>query len=294
MTDIYAEFGINNAVMTSENITEHEENMLALPVSVRDGDDSFEVVKEEETVSTELPTDGNEETQEEDQEGSDKAGEEAGADEGTDGDFEPLGDPSEELVKASAQIDEYAAGLDQMRAQAIQAGLEESVADRIEAEYDEKGDLSEESYKALEAVGYSRGFVRSFLNGQEAIAQAYISQIESYAGGKAQFQAILSHLTTNAPDAHAALEAAIERQDLASIKTLINLGMASRTKKFGKTPERNVNKRAPASGPSTPSTPKVQGYGSRGEMVKAMSDPRYANDPVYRSEVEKRVIATNF
>lgn len=290
MTDIYAEFGVNSAVMSSSNISEHEDNMLSLNVDVRDGDDSINLVE---------PTDGNEEGVLLDEEGNvinegegeDQPGEGEQQEEGDE--FTPLGEPADELKASSAQIDEYAEGFSQMRAQAIKQGLDPAVADRCEAEYAESNQLSEASLKALEAVGYSRGFVRSFLNGQEALATTYVAQIQAYAGGPEKFSQIIAHLNATSPDAAESLTDAIERQDLAAIKTIINLGMASRTKKFGKSPERSITKRAPAVTPQ--SAPKAaKGFESQHDMVKAMSDPRYQTDAKYRATVEAKTLNSSW
>ncbi|WGH28296.1 capsid protein [Pseudomonas phage 10P302A] len=288
--DVYASFGVNSAVMTTNNITEHEQNMLALPVSIRDGDDSIE-------LAPEVTDEGSNEFQLEDGEDNSQElelGNEEGGEEATDSDdFTPLGDPDADLIEASEAVDEYADGFQQMRAQAIKAGLPVEVADQIEVEYEEDGKLSEASFKALEKAGFSRGFVKSFISGQEALAQTYVAQIQAYAGGAEKFKAIVAHMTANSPDAVEALENAIQNQDLKAVKTLINLGMASRTKKFGKTPERSVTKRAPASKPqSTQKGP--QGYSSQREMVKAMSDARYGTDPQYRAEVEAKVLRSSW
>ena len=45
-------------------------------------------------------------------------------------------------------------------------------------------------------------------------------------------------------------------------------------------------------GKSSDST--VGGYKSRQQMIDAMKDPRYINDPAYRAEVEAKVVAANF
>ncbi|QJD54682.1 putative capsid assembly protein [Pseudomonas phage MR2] len=282
MTDIYAEFGVNGAVMSSNNITEHEQNMLALPTSVRDGDDSI-VLSEEE--NDELLEEGGEE------EGSDGGEQEGGDDAAGSDDFTPLGEPDAELVQASQEIDEYAEGFQQLRAQAIKNGLDPAMADAMEAEYETDNKLSEASLKALEAAGYSRGFVRSFIAGQEAVATKYVAQIQQYAGGPEKFSQVVAHLQANSPDAIVALEEAMGRQDLASIKTIINLGMQSRTTKFGKTPERAINKRASA---PVVNKPAVEGFASQREMIAAMSDKRYQDDPAYRKSVEQKVGASSW
>lgn len=291
MSDIYAEFGVNGAVMSSNNITEHEQNMLALPTSVRDGDESIETIDPETEV--ELGTEHDQETDVEVTDNEAGDGENDAAEEGSETEFTPLGDPDAELVESSRQIDEYAEGFAQMREQAIKAGLSAEVADQIEAEYERDNQLSEASLKALEAVGYSRGFVRSFINGQEALANTYVAQIQAYAGGPEKFQAILSHLNATSKDAVASLEKAIESQDLHAIKTIINLGMASHTKKFGKTPQRSVTKRAPAS-PAAARKSTVEGFASQREMIAAMSDKRYQDDASYRAQVEARVGASSW
>ncbi|NBF03765.1 hypothetical protein GV819_15840 [Pseudomonas sp. Fl5BN2] len=283
--DVYASFGVNNAVISSHDISEHEQNMLGLDVSARDGDDSLDIAKPDNSESLE-------EEQEEEQEESEEEQEEEEGGDPSEPDFVPLGEPSEELNKASEQLDEYAAGFDQMRAQAVKAGLPEDVADRIESEYEENGKLSEDSYVQLEKAGYSRGFVNSFMQGQEALAEAFVGKIMDYAGGRDQFNRVCKHLQANSPDAHKMLAAAIERQDLEAIRTTINLGMASQAKKFGKTPARTINRRAAA---PTNRTPEGQeGYTSQAEMIKDMSSTQYREDPVFRAKVEARVAAASW
>ena len=39
--DVYASFGVNSAVLTGSTPEEHQENMLALDVAARDGDDAI-------------------------------------------------------------------------------------------------------------------------------------------------------------------------------------------------------------------------------------------------------------
>lgn len=289
MTDIYAEFGVNGAVMSSNNITEHEQNMLALPTNVRDGDDEIETLGAQEE-GDDQDQEGSEEEQEEGSEEGEQDGshEEDGADSE---DFTPLGEPDAELLQSSKEIDEYAEGFQQLRAQAIKLGLPADAAASIEAEYEADQKLSEKSLAALEAVGYSRGFVRSFIAGQEAVASKYVSQIQAFAGGPEKFTQILSHLKANSPDAVTALEDAMGRQDLAAVKTLINLGMQSRTKKFGKAPERSATKRASAPSVAAKAS---EGFASQREMVKAMSDPRYQSDSAYRQSVEAKVGASSW
>lgn len=294
MSDIYAEFGVNNAVMSSSDPVEHEQNMLALDVRTRDGDDEVVLKDNQEGSEEEHEEEGEEQKEEEGEESGDESGDEGdeGADEGSD-EFAPLGEPGEDLLAASAQIDQYAEGFESLQAQAVERGLDPAVAQAIIAQVDEDGEISEAHLKALEAVGYSRQFVQSYIQGQTAITQAYANSIVQYAGGKAQFDAIIAHLEANNKDAVETLYGAIERQDLATVRTVINLGMAGRTKKFGAPPARNLSRRAPASAPRA-DRQTVQGFESKSEMTKAMSDKRYGRDAAYTQSVEQKVWASNW
>ena len=309
--DVYASFGVQSVVLSGNNIEEHRQVMLSHDVSVRDHDDLIELrqpqenedadvtvtdrtvdpyATEDDRTEINIPTEGELPLTDE---GDPEVQPEANADEGAD-DFGPaLGDAPEALVTASQQISEYADGLAEMKAQAIENGLSAEMAAQIEAEYEANSALSEASLKALEDAGFKRGFVKSFLQGQESMANAYVGQIVEYAGGKATFDKLVAHLTTNSPETVEVLEDAIQRQDLKAIKATINLAKASHKAKFGASPARNVAAKAPAT-PARAAAPKVEGFTSQDAMVEAMSDPRYGRDPAYRQSVIQKVAASNW
>lgn len=298
----YAQFGVHNAVLTSDTIEDHRQHMLEADVDVRDGDDAITLHEDagvtvtdhvddelntDDRIEINVPTDGEFNEQADQNEGDEVA------DEGDAEAFEPLGDIPDELTQASNQISEYATGFEQMKAQAVERGLPADMAARVEAEYEAEGALSEESLTALEAAGFGRGFVQAYIQGQEAMAEAYVSKVMDFAGGKEAFNRVLSHMQANSPDALEALEEAIQRQDIKAVKTTINLAMASQAKKFGKAPSRNVNARAPASAPQR-SAPAVEGFANTDAMVAAMSDRRYSTDAKYRASVQAKVAASNW
>jgi hypothetical protein len=290
--DVYASFGVNSAVMSSSDPAEHAQNMLALDVATRDGDTSIDLAvdSEDQTEDGDEEEESSEDEEEGDESGEDEEGGEAEQEE--DG-FTPLGDPDAELTEASNQLEEYSTGFDEMRAQAIKAGLPAEVAARIEEEYEADGKLSEDSYAQLAKAGYSAGFVNSFMKGQEAVAEAYVSKIVAYAGGKEQFDRVLAHLKANSPKSMDSLYDAIERRDLNTVQTVINLGMASQAKKFGKQPERTLNRRNAAPAGRAPAQ-QVEGFASQTEMVKAMGDSRYGRDAKYTQEVRNKVLAASW
>lgn len=180
-----------------------------------------------------------------------------------------------------------------MRAQAITNGLTEAQAASMEAEYERDGKLSQASYEALAKVGYSKGFIDSYIRGQEAVAEQFVAKVVDYAGGQDKFQRIVSHMQTSSPESVEALHEAIERQDLKAIRSIINLGTQGITKKLGKAPARSVTSKAPAT-PQARKAPSVEGYASSDAMVKDMSSAQYRNDPAFRAKVEARVAVTKF
>ena len=287
MTDIYAEFGVNSAVMSSSDPEEHEQNMLALDVRARDGDASIELSKPDEEESPEEAPEEEEEAPEEEEEAPE---EEESTDEE---DFEPLGEPDAELKEASKAIDEYAEGFQALREQAFKNGLEPSQADAMEAEYDRDGKLSQASYEALAKAGYTKGFIDSYIHGQEAVAEQFVAKVVDYAGGQDKFQRIIKHMESTSPDSVESLYDAVERQDLKAIRTIINLGTQGLSKKLGKAPARSVTQKAPAVAPKRASKA-AEGYSSQKDMVKDMSSSAYRLDPAFRAKVEARVAASSF
>jgi hypothetical protein len=289
MSDIYAEFGVNSAVMSSSDPAEHEQNMLALDVRARDGDASIELSKSDEGDEPD-PREGDEPDPKEDDEPDPKEGDEPDQQEGDE--IAPLGEPDSALKEASESITRYAEGFAAMKEQAVKAGLTPEAAAQAEQEYEADGKLSSATYEALAKAGYSKGFIDSYIQGQEAVADQFVSRVVEYAGGTEKFQRIIKHMESTSPESVESLYEAVERQDLKSIRTIINLGIQGQTKKFGKAPERSVTKKAPAVAPKA--APKAEGYTSRAEMVKDMSSAAYRNDPAFRAKVEAKVANAKF
>lgn len=297
--EVYASLGANSAVMSGSSQTEHEANMVALDVETRDGDDSITVEQE-----VDLYDIGDKYASEEDKDNGHiqvRIGEESTEDtvESTEGvqestgdeEFVPLGDAPADLTTVTTQLSEHETGFQEMVTDAVTRGLTPEALASIESEYAGEG-LSEESYAKLQEVGYSKAFVDSYIRGQEALVSQYVQQAKAYAGGEERFDSLHAHLKSTNPEAAQSLETAFANRDLATVKAIVNLAGQSFTKKFGKPSERTVTKQAvPAK-----VTPKasVEGYTTRAEMVKAMSDPRYRSDSKYRSEVEAKTWAAKF
>ena len=290
--DVYASFGVNNAVMTGSTPTEHEQNMLSLDVAARDGDDAI-VLSEEPSSHSDDPyaagadpfADG------EDDEGRIQV---RISEDGNEAEFDTGSDNAEVETEGEADelepLGQHEEGFQAMVEQAVERGLSADSVTRIYEEYEADG-ISEKSYAELEAAGYSRAFVDSYISGQEALVDQYVNQVVAFAGGKERFSAIHTHLEATNPAAAESLETAMMNRDLATVKAIINLAGESYTKKFGKPANRSVTKRAT---PVKPVARQKEGFTNQAEMIKAMSDPRYRSDAAYRQMVEQKVIDSSF
>lgn len=298
--DVYASFGVNSAVMSGGSVEEHEQNMLALDVAARDGDDAIELASDEVETERDLYDNSDPFGQEDDEgriqvrigDGSEPTDVDTGEDdfEGTE-EFTPLGETPEELVAASEQLGEHEEGFQEMINIAAERGMSVETIEAIQREYEENEELSDESYAKLAEIGYTKAFIDSYIRGQEALVEQYVNSVIEYAGGRERFDALYNHLETHNPEAAQSLDNALTNRDLATVKAIINLAGESRAKAFGRKPTRSVTSRAI---PAKPQATKREGFADRSEMIKAMSDPRYRTDANYRRQVEQKVIDSNF
>ncbi|WJJ59699.1 capsid and scaffold [Salmonella phage ST56] len=289
---VYTEFGVSSNAITGnvEDLNEHQKSMLEQDVAVRDGDDAitFKQLEADNEVATEEDEKVEEAEGEEDHESD---GEESETD-GEQPEFVELGDAPKELTESVTALDENEAAFDDMVSSAVEAG--KVTADEItaiKAEYAKDGKLSDASYAKLQEAGYTKRFVDSFVRGQEALAEQYAAGVVRYAGGAEQFNRILSHLEANDKSTKEALESAIIRKDLATAKAILNLAGRNLGKTRGVAPQRTLT----TQGKPAVSAPKVQteGFSSKADMVKAMSDPRYLRDAKYTMEVRAKVAASS-
>lgn len=308
--DVYASFGVTNAVVGSATQEEHEQNMLALNVDTRDGDDRIDLTNNDDPYGQDrdpfaeegeddgrtqvrVNADGSsEDTQGEPEVEITNEGQEL-SEEGTEGSEEiaPVGDIPDGLSQSADQIGAHEAGFNEMVEQATERGLTPEAVAQIRAEYEADG-ISDASYEALAAAGYSKGFVDSYIKGQEALVEQYVNQVMDYAGGRDKFQAVQKHLEVSNSDANESLLKALEQRDLPTVKAILNLASQSYNGKFGKKAARTVIAQATQAKPQSPM--RAEGFASRDEMVKAMSDPRYKTDSAFRTNVEQRVWASQF
>lgn len=155
----------------------------------------------------------------------------------------------------------------------------------LEAEYNEKGELSKDSYKLLEEKGYPKALVEAALAGWQAKADAFANKIIEDAGGINEYKRIQKFVQSQGAGAVSAFNAIVNKDDLSVVSAYIAGVKAQMVAQHG-----TANPTLGGSG----NVGKSKGYTDANEMIKAMSDPRYGKDPNYMQEVERKVAASKF
>lgn len=276
--NIYQEFGGSADAITSDgSLTEHEKAMLEMDVSARDGDDAIELSEEDESTI--------EEEQSDDEQSNDETPE-----------ITTNKEEATSLESASNDLKEGVDGLQSMIDVAVVNGLPQDTVQSIMQEYIDTQKLSEESLKQLEEHGFSRKFVNNYIAGQQAMVERMAQGLVNFVGGSDNWEAITDYLEKNDTDTLDSLQEALDSNNIRQVKTILTLTQktinSNKTAKFGTKSNRSVTKSAKPQ--IQTQTNNVKGFTSTQEMVDAMSDKRYARDPKYRSEVEEKVLRSNF
>ena len=153
------------------------------------------------------------------------------------------------------------------------------------ATYKETGALSEDQYKTLADAGFPQTVVDAYIAGSEAQADKFTTTVKSYVGGNEGFDKVADFVRSQGEAAVTAFNKVMDTADIATIKQYLGGVKAQMEAKYG-TQKATVLGKANVSKPT--------GFTDQGEMIKAMSDPRYGRDAKYTKSVEKRVTSSKF
>lgn len=146
-------------------------------------------------------------------------------------------------------------------------------------EYAETGKISEDTIKSLVDSGISEDTINQYMAGMEAQAKLHLMSAHEAAGGKDTFENAVKWAQVNMePATYEALNIQFQNpatMDLA-VKTLVSqFNQAEGTK--GRRLE------------GAPFSSAGDVFRSQTEVVNAMSNPKYKNDPAYRKEVTEKL-----
>lgn len=180
-----------------------------------------------------------------------------------------------------ATVDEQNKAAEDVKADLANKGVD---FDKLSEEYDKNGSLSEDSLKKLEEAGYPKSVVSAYIAGLEATAEKFVNDVVSHVGGADKYRQIAQFIATSGQaDAYNAM---LEKGNLSEIKLALDGFRARMQARTGSTGRSILG--GGGSG-------KVNnGYGSKQEMVKAMSDKRYGRDKGYTMEVQRKVMNSSF
>lgn len=151
-------------------------------------------------------------------------------------------------------------------------------------EYISQGELSEDSYAALEEAGIPKDQVDAFIEGQEAIAQLREQSAYQEAGGEESFRAMQEWAAKSlSPEDIAAFDESVlgtQAEMLSAVRDL----KAKYVDAHGSEPNLVNGQNGVTS---------AQGYESIAQMKSDMKDPRYKTDPAFRKEVERKLAKSN-
>ena len=151
---------------------------------------------------------------------------------------------------------------------------------KMEAEYNESGQLSEESYKALKEAGYDKDIVDAVLAGWQAKADNFYNAVVASAGGEEAYKGLTQFVSSQGQVAVEAFNEVVTNANLNTIASYIAGVKAQMTAKYG-----TNNPTLTGGGVVN----KTAGFQDQNEMIKAMQDKRYGRDAKYTKEVEKKL-----
>ena len=153
--------------------------------------------------------------------------------------------------------------------------------DTLAQEYAEKGQLGDESYKALEQSGIPKEYVDQFIAGQKAIGEQQTNNVKSMVGGEEAYNEMASWASKNMSDGEKkAYNAAVNSSDMDTVKLAVDSLKAKYQSANGTEPNLVQGKATPVA---------EQGYSSWAEVTEAMADTRYAKDPAYQEAVKQKL-----
>ena len=190
----------------------------------------------------------------------------------------------EEMAKAYSELEsKMGSGEEVTEEVTSEPDTQENAIALASEEFSEKGELSEETYKALEAQGLNKVVVDSYIAGQQAIVNQQQMEITAEIGGMQEYSKLSNWAAENLSDSD--LEA-------------YNLTVESGTVDQAKFAIRSLYRQYQEAGSPNIAQGSVNGtgippFGSRAQVTAAMADKRYETDPAYRDEVLKTLARSN-
>ena len=194
-----------------------------------------------------------------------------------------LGQAPKEDTEESEQVEEKAENKEE-QAEENTSEAYKAVAEASKEFFENDGQLSEETYNALEKAGLPRDLVDSYAAGQQALLQSEEGQIKSVAQGN--YDAMAEWANENLPQEEIdAFDEAVTGGTISQAKLAVQGLYARYQNEVGAKPKLT---QGAVNGVST------MPFKSMQELARAQSDPRYrSGDKAYHEEIDRRLAVSN-
>ena len=194
-----------------------------------------------------------------------------------------LGQAPKEDTEESEQVEEKAED-EKEQTEENTSEAYKAVAEASKEFFENDGQLSEETYNALEKAGLPRDLVDSYAAGQQALLQSEEGQIKSVAQGN--YDAMAEWANENLPQEEIdAFDEAVTGGTISQAKLAVQGLYARYQNEVGAKPK--LTQGAVAGTSTMP-------FKSMQELARAQSDPRYkSGDKAYHEEIDRRLSVSN-
>ena len=150
----------------------------------------------------------------------------------------------------------------------------------VHNEFEENGELSEATIKSLEDSGLPKSYVDNYIEGIKAVATKFEAEAHESVGGKEEYGKMIDWVQSNLSETEIQMfNEGIDRDNQTAIYTI--KGMAARYRAETTEPSLTVGETGTATSGLK--------YESMAQVKTDMSNPKYANDPAFRKQVEEKL-----
>ena len=193
-------------------------------------------------------------------------------------------DSPEDMANAYSELEHKLGSDDSKESDSGDSEVSETLTPEFLSKYSEKyfqEGLSPDDYKAMEAKGLPRHLVDQFAAGMEALQGQQAGQIYEEVGGEKSYLSMIDWASNNLPEAEVNQFNDIIGKGVMDEMMMAVKGLHSRWQQGGGKEASLVEGSTKGSGESN--------FQSTQQVIQAMNDPRYAKDPAFREEVQRKL-----
>lgn len=190
----------------------------------------------------------------------------------------------EDLAKSYSELEKKLSGSkDEPQADEVKEDAPKSDApnfDKFSEEFASSGELTSESYTELEAMGYPREMVETYIKGMQSAQSADADAVMEVAGGQEGYKDLTDWARTNMDEGELNVYNQMVNTGTDNAKMAVEWLMSKREAVEGSEPNLLQGKAT---------APAKDAFRSTQEVVAAMKDSRYGKDPAYTKDVEDKL-----